>query len=175
MENDSEREVELKRKFWKELDRSPFMMLGLQGVEDSRTRPMTAKVDIPDGADPEDGGQIYFFGSKSEHLVLGLASHHRAVATFASKDHDLFAHVHGTLVIDNDRAVIDRLWGPSVASWYEKGKDDPDLVLLRFDTEQADIWEADPGAMFKAAMIKLAGRDPGEHHTKKHSAEVILS
>jgi len=28
----------------------------------------------------------------------------------AATKHDLFATVHGTLVLDNDRATIDRLW-----------------------------------------------------------------
>jgi general stress protein 26 len=175
MGNDASRETELKRKFWKELEASPFMMLGLQGVEDSRTRPMTAQIDIPYGADDEDGGQIYFFGARSEHLVQGLDGEHRAVATFASKGHGLFAHVHGTLAIDNDRAVIDRLWGPVIDSWYKDGKDDPDLALLRFDTEQADIWEADAGSTLKAVLVKLVGRDPGKDHQKDNRAEVQLT
>lgn len=175
MGSDAARATELKRKFWTELEASPFMMIGLQGVEDSRTRPMTAQIDIPYGADDEDGGQIYFFGAKSEHLVQGLDGEHRAVATFVSKGHDLFAHVHGRLAIDNDRVVIDRLWGPVIASWYKQGKDDPDLVLLRFDTEHADVWEADPGSMFKAVLIKLLGRDPGKTHQENNRAEVQLS
>ena len=116
-------------------------MLGLAGVEDSRTRPMTAQVDVPEGGDKEDGGQIYFFASKSEHLVQALGQSHRAVATFAGKGHELFAHIHGTLVETNDRAVIDRLWNPIIASWYKDGKNDPDLALLRFDTDSAEYVE----------------------------------
>ena len=87
MGSDASRAIELKQKFWTELEASPFIMLGLQGVEDSRTRPMTAQIDVPYGADNEDGGQIYFFGSKSEHLVQGLDGEHRR-GTFASKGHD---------------------------------------------------------------------------------------
>jgi len=174
MTTDAERATELKRKFWKELQDSPFMMLGLQGVEDSRTRPMTAQIDVPDGADEKDGGQIYFFGARSEHLVRGLDGGHRAVATFASKGHSIFAHVHGNLVLDDDRAVIDRLWGPVIASWYKDGKDDPDLALFRFDAEQADIWEAHLGSTLKAVVIKMLGRDPGKDHNKDHQAEVAL-
>jgi general stress protein 26 len=49
----------------------------------------------------------------------------RAIATFASKGHDLFATLHGSVSLDNDRAVIDRLWNRFVAAWYEGGKDDP--------------------------------------------------
>ena len=168
-------EAKLTRKFWKELHASPFMMLGLQGVEDSRTRPMTAQIDVAEGVDKDNGGQLYFFAAKSEKLVQGMGGEQRAVATYTSKGHDLFAHVHGTLVIDNDRAVIDRLWGPVIASWYSQGKDDPDLALLRFDTEQADIWEADAGSTLKAVLIKLAGRDPGKDHQKDHRAEVQLT
>ena len=175
MPNNDSPEARLTRKFWKELNSSPFMMLGLQGVEDTQTRPMTAQIDVAEGADAEDGGQIYFFGAKSERLVQGIDGKHRAVATFASKRHDLFAHVHGTLVIDNYRAVIDRLWGPVIDSWYRQGKDDPDLALLRFDTEQADIWEADLGSTLKAVLIKLTGRDPGKDHQKKNRAEVQLT
>lgn len=56
-----------------------------------------------------------------------LGAGNRAIATCASKE--------------NDRAVIDRLWNAYVAAWYEGGKDDPKLVLLRFDAERAQIWE----------------------------------
>lgn len=171
---DAEREQELKRLFWKELGSSPFVMLGLQGVEDSRTRPMTAQVDAADDADKDDGGQIYFFGAKSETLVQDIGQSHRAVATYVSKGHDLFAHLHGTLALDNDRSVIDRLWNPMIASWYEHGKDDQDLQLIRFDTTRADIWKAEAGSTLVAAALKMLGRDPGKDHQKENRAEVPL-
>ena len=168
-------EIELKKLFWKELQDSPFMMLGLQGVEDSRTRPMTAQVDVPAGGDKEDGGPIYFFGSKSETLVTAMGHTHNAVATYASKGHDLFAHVHGQLVLDQDRAVIDRLWNPMIASWYKDGRDDPDLALIRFDTDSANIWKAETGATLKAAAMKaLFDIDPGKEQQKDNRADVKL-
>jgi general stress protein 26 len=168
-------EVELKALFWEELQDSPFVMLGLIGVEDSRTRPMTAQVDVPEGGDAKDGGEIYFFASKSESLVQAIDGGHRAVATYAAKGHKLFAHVHGDLSISNDRAVIERLWNPIVASWYKDGKDDPDLALVRFDTDKAEIWKAETGATLKAAAMKaLFNVDPGKEHQKDNRAEVTL-
>ena len=168
-------EVELKKLFWRELRDSPFMMLGLQGIEDSRTRPMTAQVDVPEGGDKDDGGPIYFFGSKSESLVTEMGQSHAAVATYASKGHDLFAHVHGQLVLDEDRAVIERLWNPIIASWYKDGKDDPDLALIRFDTDNAEIWKAETGATLKAAAMKaLFNIDPGKEQQKENRADVTL-
>lgn len=156
---------ELEEKFWKALEDSPFIMLGLQGVEDSRTRPMTAQVD---------GHSIYFFADRSEHLVNGLQQSKRAVATFSGKDHKLFAHIHGTLAEHMDRALIDKLWNPIIASWYKEGKDDPNLILLKFATEKADIWEASTGATLKAAALKMLGMDPGKEHQDEHQAEVSI-
>ena len=173
--NDDASEVALKKKFWKELDASPFIMLGLKGVEDDRTRPMTAQVDVPEDGDTDDGGQIYFFGSKSDGVGQAVHGSGHAVATFASKGHDLFAHIHGTLVASDDKAVIERLWSPFVASWYKDGKNDPDLQLLRFDTTRADVWEATPGATMKAAALKaLFDVDPGKEQSKQHQARIDL-
>ena len=150
-------------------------MLGLQDVEDSRTRPMTAQIDVPDGGDKENGGPLYFFASRTEHLVTAMGQSHRAVATYAAKGHKLFAHIHGTLVPANDRGVVDRLWNPIIASWYKDGKDDPDLALIRFDADEANIWKAETGATLKAAAMKaLFDVDPGKDHEKDNRADVKL-
>lgn len=173
--NDKNNDARLTKAFWKAIDHSPFMMLGLEGVEDDQTRPMSAQVEVPEGGDKDDGGQIYFFASKSDGVGKSVTETKRAVATFSAKDHTLFAHVHGTLKPSTDRSAIDRLWNPFVAAWYKDGKDDPDLLLLRFDTEKATIWEADKGSTLKAAALKsLFNVDPGKEHSKEHKADVTL-
>src|ERR1700744_2646944 len=96
---------ELEAKFWTALRSEMTMMLGLQGVADGHTRPMTAQLD-GDG----NRGPIWFFGSTDAELVKSLKDGNRAIATFSGKGHDLFAAVHGPLSLDNNRAVIDRLW-----------------------------------------------------------------
>ena len=166
MASEADTRERLEKEFWKALEDSPFVMLGLQGVDDSFTRPMTAQVD---------NGKIYFFAARSEDLVKGLSQTKRAIATFAAKGHKLFASISGQLVADNDRAVIDRLWNPFVASWYKDGRDDPDLVLLRLDAKGADVWEASTGATLKAAALKmLFNVDPGKEHQDDSRAAIPL-
>jgi general stress protein 26 len=121
--------AELEAKFWKALKSDRTMMLGITGIDESHTRPMTAQIE------GDEGGPVWFFTAKDNDLVKQLNGSDRAIATFASKDHDLFACVHGTLRVDTDRAVVDRLWNRFVAAWYEEGKDDPKLALLRLDPD----------------------------------------
>ena len=172
---DEDTETRLRKKFWESLHDSPFIMLGLEGVDDDRTRPMTAQIDLPKNGKKEDGGPIYFFASKTDGVGHDISQGARAVATFAGKDHKLFAHIHGTLVPTQDDSVIERLWNPIIASWYKDGKNDPDLLLLRFDTENAEVWEADTGSTLKAAALKaLFDIDPGKEHSENHNASVEL-
>jgi general stress protein 26 len=86
----------------------------------------------------------------------------KATATFASKGHDLFATVHGQLSLDNDRTVIDRLWNRYIAAWYEEGKEDPKLALLRFNPERAEIW-LDASSLL-AGIKLLLGSDPKQDY-----------
>ena len=155
----------LQQKFWKSLKSDMTMMLGLVGVEESHTRPMTAQLE-------GDHGPIFFFTSTESSLVQNLGTESRAVATFAAKGHDLFASVHGFVAVDNDRGTIDRLWNSFVSAWYEDGKDDPKLVLLRFDAERAEIWLN--GSSILAGIKMLIGVDPKEDY-KDHVADVSLT
>jgi general stress protein 26 len=148
----------LQAKFWKALHSDRTMMLGLDGVEDGHARPMTAQAE-------GDQGPIWFFGSTDNDLVSNLAKGNRAIATFASKDHELFATVHGELSLDHDVATIDRLWNPFVAAWYEGGKDDPKLALLRLDADTAEIW-LNESSVF-AGLKMLLGRDPKADYADK--------
>ena len=160
------RERELEEKFWKALKSDRTLMLGLAGVDEGHSQPMTAQL-----SDDGDGSPLWFFTSKDTDLVKALGRRHRAVAHFVSKDHDLFASLHGELAIDDDRATIDRLWNRYVAAWFEGGKNDPKLKLLRLDAERAQIW-LNENSLFAGVKL-LLGRDPKKEYKDK-VAEVEL-
>ena len=148
---------ELETKLWKALKSDRTLMLGLDGVENGHTRPMTSQVE-------GESGPIWFFTGKPNALVENLSQGSRAIAAFSAKDHGLFASISGSLHVDNDRAVIDRLWNPFVATWFE-GKDDPKLVLLRMDPEHAEIWLNENNLL--AGVKMLLGVDATKDYADK--------
>ncbi|MDB5525290.1 MAG: ral stress protein [Rhizobium sp.] len=155
---------EIETKFWDALKSDMTVMLGLTGSVDVFPHPMTAQLEASKGP-------IWFFSATDNDMVKTLHSMQPALFTFASKGHDLFATVQGKLVVDNDRAVIDRLWNKYVAAWFEKGKDDPKLALLRFDPGHAEIW-LDEKSLFAGIKV-LFGVDPKKGYKDK-IAEVDL-
>jgi general stress protein 26 len=150
---------ELEKKLWKAVKSDRTLMLGLDGAEEGHTRPMTALLEH------EGRGPLWIFTATDNQLAQRTRSPQRALATFASMGHDVFASLRGMLVRDDDRGVIDRLWNPFVAAWYEGGKDDPKLALLRFDAEHAEIWLNEQSLL--AGVKLLFGVDPKEDYQDK--------
>lgn len=149
--------AELEDKFWKALKSDRTMMLGIEGAEDGHTRPMTAQIE------GEASGPIWFFTATDNALVNRLRGGSAcAIATFSAKGHELFAAVHGTLRVDTDRDVVDRLWNRFVAVWYEGGKQDPKLALLRLDPEKGEVWLN--GSSLVAGVKLLMGVDPKQSY-----------
>lgn len=131
--------------FWSALEGSPFVMLGLP-AQNVHSEPMTAHF-----ADKK--GPIYFYTYRDNRLVAGLSQSNNAMAQFVSKGHEIFACISGQLVVETDASVIDRFWTDSVAAWYDGGRNDPNLVMLRLDNVDAEIWADDKSVTGKVKKI----------------------
>ncbi len=158
--------TDMEKKFWKALKSDRTVMLGIDHGDDGHSRPMTAQLD-------DDEGPIWFFGSRDSSLAHALAEtgSKPAVLAFAAKGHDLFASVRGSLSVEADRGMVERLWNPFVAAWYS-GKDDPKLLLMRLDPREGQIWL--DGSSLIAGIKMLLGVDPKTDYKDK-VAKVDLS
>jgi general stress protein 26 len=77
---------ELVDQFWMALRSDRTLMLGLEGIASCYPRPMNALL-------IGEHGPIWFFTSRGNAIVQQLSRCDQAFATFAAKDHDLFATI----------------------------------------------------------------------------------
>ena len=151
---------ELKTKFWKALDDSPFLFLQLDEVPENAV-PMTAQLD------KDANHAIWFFTTKDHCLANGGP----ATATFAGKGHQMFARFKGTLTEETSRERLDKQWSQIVEAWFPGGKDDPNLLMLRMDLGEAEIWNSDLGFIDNAKM--LMGFDVREDAKEEHTETAL--
>ena len=133
--------AELRKKFWRALADSSFVMLQLDGDPDSAA-PMTAQLDR------DAAHAIWFFTSRDNRF----AAKGGATATFASKGHDVFARFSGVLSEETSRERLDKQWSNFVEAWFPGGKDDPNLLMLRMELGDASIWAGELGVLGVAKM-----------------------
>lgn len=151
---------DIKTKMWKELSDSPFLMIGLSTSGEHR-EPMTAQLD------KDAQGEFWIYTTKTNRIASGGP----AMAQFAAKGHDLFACIKGTLVVENDPAVIDRYWSNAVESWYEHGRNDPTLQMMRFELDDAEIWTAEAG--IGGAFKLMTGKKVDPEEMGEHAVEQL--
>ncbi|MPT48425.1 MAG: general stress protein [Sphingobium sp.] len=147
----------IRTSFWETMAESPILMVKLNS-DDSHAEPLIAQLD------PAANGEFWFYTSRNNRIAPGGP----AIALYVSRNHDLFCSISGTLTEEKDSAVIDRYWSPRVNSWYPKGRTDPDMLMMRFDLENAEIWKPDNSlqGLFRLMSGKTeTPREMGLHQT----------
>lgn len=139
------------------LDDTHAVMTGLDQTGHSM-QPMAPQVD-------KDRRGIWFFTKRDSEMGAAIASHvsSRARICVISPDHDYHACISGAMSEETDRSLIDQFWSPAVSAWFEHGKEDPNLTLLRFDAYEADIWASSGSAIrfgWEIAKANLTSEEP---------------
>lgn len=140
---------EAETEFWKSLKESNTGMLGLD-LPGHHSQPMT-------GFGEPQTGTIWFFTRDDTDFARDVAvGGQMGMFTYQARDQKVQACIHGALSVDNDRGRIERFWNPVIAAWYPGGKEDPDLVLVRFDAEDGRVWVSDKGVLGFAYQVLKA-------------------
>lgn len=97
-----------------------------------RARPMAL-------AEVEPNCCLWFVTDKSSGKLDELAQDEHALVTMQSSKK--FVSLSGTASRVDDRERVARLWNSAWKAWFQGGKDDPNLVLLRFDGQKGEYWD----------------------------------
>jgi len=102
---------DIKKAMWKAMSDSPKVMVSLIG-EDMHAEPMYAQLD------KEADGEFWFYTSRDNRIAKGG----KAMVHFASKGHDVFACIRGTLTVESRKEIIDKYWSNPVEACLSKVK-----------------------------------------------------
>lgn len=108
---------------------------------------------------------LWFITAKGTPMADAAAKGAAANYLICSDGKGLFADLHGTLSLSDDAAVLDEIWGVIASAWFEGGKADPDLQLVRYAPEKAEVWMTEGGALgflYQIAKAKLTDEKPDE-------------
>lgn len=80
--------------------------------------------------------------------------------------------IAGTATVSHDRAMIDELWTPQAEAWFENGKEDPAVALLRVKADTAEYWTMESNKVVSAikyakAIVSGGQPDVGDNATIK--------
>jgi general stress protein 26 len=138
-------------------------MLVTRREHELRSRPMAIAESTADG-------RIWFVTSVDSAKLDEITENPQVnVAMQANRK---FLSVSGTTRATRDPAKIDELWNDSLGVWFEKGRNDPELILLEVVPSYAEYWDRSGlGAvkfMFAAAKSAVTGERLDEDDAGAH-------
>lgn len=86
-------------------------------------------------------GDLWFFTSTETHKVAEIMKDNRVNVSYASTDNNTFVSISGTAEFSTDQDLIAELWNPLQKAWFPEGMEDPNLILLKVNVEQAEYWD----------------------------------
>jgi len=113
----------------------------------------------------EEAGVLWFFTARSTRKARDLVGHARVNLAFIGGGQDTFLSVAGDARLVDDPGKARDLWSPMMKAWFPQGVDDPDLILLRVDVEEAEYWDMTSKKMvslFHLAKALVGKGDRGE-------------
>ncbi len=145
MENKAEHNQSIKKlsELIKDIDIAMLTTVESDGM--LRSRPMSTQ-------QIEFDGDLWFFTAANTQKIAEVQHEQNVNLSYAAPNHNTYVSVSGKASVVRDPKKVEELWSPILKAWFPKGLEDPDLVLLRVDVEQAEYWDSP-----SAKVVQLVG------------------
>jgi len=121
--------------FCTELGKAPF-----------NTRPMGVR-------QVDEAGDLWFISSASSNKNEEIKQDDQVQLIFAKNASAHYLSVYGEADVYRRSDKLDEIWTPMAKAWFDEGKDDPDLTIIRVRPIETYYWDTIDGKIF--SLIKI--------------------
>lgn len=112
----------------------------LKTDEGATCRPMSRQ-------EVDEHGNIWFFSEIHSDKNKAILKNNAVQLFFSHPGKNSYLVVNGSAEIIIDRDKIKALWSPVAKAWFTKGKEDPDISLLKVIPSSAYYWDTEGNKM----------------------------
>lgn len=87
-------------------------------------------------------GTLWFITDKRSRKVAAIEGGAMTTLLFQNDKEGAYLHLSGRASVVDDRKKLEELYTTLQRTWFPKGLDDPDIILVRFDAEEASYWDS---------------------------------
>lgn len=108
--------------------------------------------------------EIWFIGDKNSDVVKDIQDNSNIGLTYSSQDEKDYVSITGNAELVNDQDKLEALWSAMDNAFFEQGKEDPDVQLIKVVPKGAECWLSGNGAvnMFKMAAAAVQSGETAE-------------
>ena len=104
----------------------------------------------------DDDGTMWFFSQKDSEKNEQLRLENKVYLMYIDQDKHHYLSLTGTAEVVEDRQKVDELWNGFLKAWFEEGKDDPQISLIKVTPEEGHYWDTQNGKLITLIKIAMA-------------------
>lgn len=89
----------------------------------------------------DDEGNLWFLFSSESETYKNLQKNQHISMLYSDISSYNFLSINGTAEISKDKFRIDKYWNKMIEGWFEKGKEDPTIRILKIVPAEAHYWD----------------------------------
>lgn len=133
-----------------------------------RARPMYLVQDAYDGT-------LFFYTQKNDAKVYEIEQDRDVCMTFSSPEHSTYVSLTGKARLSEDKNLIDKYWSPTVAAWFEGGRDNPNIAMLKVKINKGEHWDSTENKLIqvleKAKANVIDSKTPNVGENEKFNSQ----
>jgi general stress protein 26 len=94
-------------------------------------------------------GIIWFFSHINTEKVEAIRTDPRVNLAYSDADSQRYVSITGRCELVRDHVKAKQLWKPVYETWFPKGSEDPNLILLKVHVQEAAYWHEKENRMAK--------------------------
>jgi general stress protein 26 len=110
---------------------------------------------------PEPDGSLLFLTDADSAKIYEVRKDSHVNLSYASPADNVYASVTGRASAYRDQAKIDQLWSEPLRGWFPKGKDDPNIMILKVEIDKGEYWDS-PSSLLTQAYAYVRALATGE-------------
>ena len=111
--------------------------------------------------DVDAAGNLWFLGARSSFQTRQLSRHPQAQLLFSNPGASEYLSLQGRAFVTDSRPLKEKYWNALAKGWFPGGIDDPELMVIRFQTESGHYWDTEYGKTVTLLSV-LAGAITGQ-------------
>lgn len=103
--------------------------------------------------------EIWFIGDKTTETIKDIANNAQINLSYASVDSKDYVSITAKAELIEDKAKLDELWTPIYAAFFENGKEDKNVQLIKVVPHGAEYWKSGNSVinLFKMTAAAVTG------------------
>ncbi len=103
----------------------------------------------------DDAGNLWFLSARSSQQNRQISRHPQVQLMFANPGASEFLSLHGRAFVSDSQPLREKYWNPLASAWFPGGIDDPELTVIRVQTESGHYWDTEFGQTVTLLLVAV--------------------